>query len=376
MERYLQKAVNSHLHHKIVLLTGPRQVGKTTLAKSISKSCAYYNYDIKRDINVFKKQEWDRSKELVVFDELHKMKKWKLWLKGLYDDGLLQKQQILVTGSARLDLAKQMGDSLAGRFFSFRLYPLDLKELSKNGNTEKNYEKLLSVSGFPEPFLEGTQKFYHIWKRTHSDLILRQDILFFEQVRDLDGIELLVELLATRVGSTISVNSLSEDLDRDDKTVKKWLQILESLYIVFRVAPKANNIARGLKKASKYYFYDSAQVEGDEGAKLENLVALSLKKELDFLEDTEGLRSTLHFARTKDHKEIDFLIERKGAKPLMMEVKLSDSSISKNFTLFQKFIPSANCIQLVKNLDREFSAPNGTRVVSALKYLETLDLSI
>lgn len=375
MERYLgSRLLSPFLKRKIVLLMGPRQVGKTTLAKSLSQDHAYYNYDIRKDIIVFQKQEWDRSRELVIFDELHKMKKWKLWLKGLYDEGLLRHQQILVTGSARLDVAKKMGDSLAGRFFSFRLNPLDLKELRGKKSIEENYKGLITVSGFPEPFFEGSEKFYHIWRKTHSDSILRQDLLFLEQVRDMDGIELLVELLAQRVGSTISVHALAEDLDRDDKTIKKWLQILENLYLVFRVPPKSKNVARGIKKAGKYYFYDTARVEGEESAQLENLVALGLKKELEFLEDTEGQGFSLSFTRTKDHKEVDFLIERPKKKPLLIEVKLSDGEVSKHFDLFRRFFPGAECVQLVKNLDREFSTKSGTQVLSVLHYLERLDL--
>ncbi len=375
MKRYLSSQIGPLLIKKIVLLMGPRQVGKTTLSKSLIKDAAYYNYDIKKDFQVFRKQEWDRSKELVIFDELHKMKKWKLWLKGLYDDGLLQKQKVLVTGSARLDIAKKMGDSLAGRFFFVRLNPLDLKELRGMNSVDETYRRLLKTGGFPEPFFEGSEKFYHLWRRSHTDLILRQDMLFLENVRDLDGIETLVELLAQRVGSTISVHSLAEDLDRDDKTIRKWLQVLENLYVVFRISPKAKNVARGIKKASKYYFYDIARVEGGESAQLENLVALSLKKELELLEDTEGLGYALHFAKTKDDKEIDFVVERPKKNPLLIEVKLSDAAPSKNFNLFGRFFPQADCLQLVRHLDREFSNSKGVKVASALDYLEKIDLT-
>ncbi|HEY8271016.1 MAG TPA: AAA family ATPase [Pseudobdellovibrionaceae bacterium] len=374
MERYLSSHLRLLLKKKLILLMGPRQVGKTTLSKSLVKEAAYYNYDIKKDLQVFMRQEWDRSKELVIFDELHKMKKWKLWLKGLYDEGFLEKQKVLVTGSARLDIAKKMGDSLAGRFFSLRLNPLDLKELKGRNSAEKNYRKLLLCGGFPEPFFEGSEKFYGLWKRTHTDLILRQDMITLENIRDLDGVETLVELLTQRVGSTISIHSLAEDLDRDDKTIKHWLQVLENLYIVFRVPPKAKNIARGIKKSSKYYFFDIARVENGEAAQLENLVALSLKKELEFLEDTEGLGFSLSFAKTKDDKEIDFVIERPKKKPLLIEVKLSDANPAKNFDLFRRFFPQAECIQLVRQLDREFSTPSGTKVMSALPYLENLNL--
>ena len=354
---------------------GPRQVGQTTFSKSLTKSLAYYNYDIKKDLRVFRDQEWDRTKELVVFDELHKMKKWKLWLKGLYDEGAFKNQKVLVTGSARLDISKKMGDSLAGRFFSFRLHPLDLKELKGTGAVEKNYERLLALGGFPEPYFEGSQSYSNIWRRTHLDLILRQDILSLESLRDIDGLELLVQVLSERVGSPISINSIAEDLGRDGKTIKKWLQILENFYVVFKVPPQAKNVARGISKACKYYFYDLGRVEGDESKKLENLVALALKKEIDFLEDTLGQSSKLFYARTKEHREIDFLVERKKRPPLLIEVKLSEENASPHFNHFRKFFPNAECVQLVRNLSRPFQTKENVRVVAALPYLEDLDLS-
>jgi predicted AAA+ superfamily ATPase len=357
---------------------GPRQVGKTTLAKSLKKDFAYYNYDIKRDLKIFKDLEWDRAKQLVIFDELHKMKNWKLWLKGICDDNLDARQEFLVTGSARLDIAKKMGDSLAGRFFSLRLNPLDLKEVRQHdveSETETNYKKLITLSGFPEPFFEGSERFYNLWKKSHSDIILRQDLISLEAVRDLDGIELLIELLTTRVGSTISFNSLAEDLGRDDKTIKNWLRLLERLYIVFRVSPYSKNVSRSLKKAGKYYFYDCARVEGDESQKLENLVALALKKEIEFQEDCNGISGNLHFIQTKEKHEIDFLVVQSKRPASLFEVKLSDESPSKNFSKFLKYFPNSRKIQLVRNLAREFTSKEGIEIKSALHYLENFDLS-
>lgn len=374
MDRRITPHILPYLSKKIVLLTGPRQVGKTTLAKAISEEAAYYNFDIKSDAKVFLDQEWDRQAKLVIFDELHKMKKWKLWLKGLSDRGDFRNQRLLVTGSARLDIAKKMGDSLAGRFYSFRLHPLDMKELKGRTSGEENYKRLIECSGFPEPFLEGTEKYYRIWRRTHLDLILRQDLISLESVRDIEGIELLVQLLSERVQSPISVNALAEDMGRDDKTIKRWLDILENLYVIFKVTPKSKNVARSIKKASKYYFYDVARVDGPEEAKLENLVALSLKKEVEFLQDFEGVDLELCYARTKDHKEIDFVVARKGHAPVFIEVKKGDGACSPNFFLFQKFYPQANCIQLVLDLDRAYTSKSGVRVTAALPFLENLDL--
>jgi predicted AAA+ superfamily ATPase len=376
MKRYLWDATHEFLGRKFLLITGPRQVGKTTLAKSLTKDFAYYNYDIKKDMRIFKDQNWDREKSLIVFDELHKMKKWKLWLKGIYDEGLTQQQQFVVTGSARLDIAKKMGDSLAGRFFSLRLHPLDIKELASSGeDPQKAYKKLLQYGGFPEPYFTGTERFYRQWQRSHADLILRQDLIYFESVRDIEGIEVLIELLSQRVGSVISYSSLAKDIQRDEKTIKKWLQILENLYIVFRVPVYAKNIARSKLKAGKYYFYDLGKVQGDLSCRVENLVALALKKEIDYQLDYQGIMGNLYFLQNLDKKEIDFFVEQKGSSPWLIEVKMGDHQESKNFSIFESYFKSCKKIQLVADLDHGFTTKNGVQIRNLANYLAKLDLS-
>jgi predicted AAA+ superfamily ATPase len=378
-KRYLSHAVSEFLSKKIIFLTGPRQVGKTTLSKNIYPTdTAYYNYDIKKDLQVFKNQEWDKDKKLVVFDEVHKMKNWKLWLKGIYDEGHLNRQAILVTGSARLNISKKMGDSLAGRFFSYRLHPLDLKELAsiegREFDLEKNYKRLITVSNFPEPFYEGSRRFYQLWRKGHFDLIIRQDLLSLEKIRDIEGIELLIELLRTRVGATITYKSLSEDLDRDDKTVKKWMIALENLYVGITIHSYSKNIARAKKKAFKFYFFDTGSVDANEGAKLENLVALALLKELDFLEDVHGRSGQLYFLQTRDGKEIDFYIQLEKKHHFLIEVKLSETTISSSFRTLDKYFSNSYKYQLVKNLNSSFETKDGVKCKKALDFLKNLDL--
>ncbi|MBP9682615.1 MAG: ATP-binding protein [Bacteriovorax sp.] len=376
--RYLSKAIKEFLNKKIIFLTGPRQVGKTTLSKNIFlNETAYYNYDIRKDISVFKMQEWDKDQKLVVFDEIHKMKNWKLWLKGLYDEGHLKRQAILVTGSARLNVSKKMGDSLAGRFFSYRLHPLDLKELAKieglEFDLEKNYQRLITTSNFPEPFYVGTRRFYQLWRKGHFDQIIKQDLLTLEKIRDIDGIELLIELLRTRVGSTITYKSLAEDLDRDDKTVKKWITALENLYVGFRIQSYSKNIARAKKKAFKFYFFDTGSVETEEGAKLENLVALAFLKELNYLEDVHGINGELYFIQTRDGKEIDFYVQLEKKYHVLVEVKLSETSISHSFKTIDKFFNDSHKFQIVKNSKATFENKESVKCVNALDFLKNLN---
>ena len=308
MKRLLQPYIENDLPSKIVLLTGPRQCGKTTLAKQLCDSFDYFNYDAAESRLALKEKSWDRKKLLLIFDELHKMNHWKRWLKGIYDtEGI--PPQILVTGSARLDMHKKLGDSLAGRYFQFRLHPLDMKEAVAcySTDTEQVFQQLWDCSGFPEPFLKNSVTYYKRWRRSHLDIILRQDLIDLYTGRDIQAIETLVLLLKDRIGSSISYANLARDLERDPNTIKRWLRLLENLYIIFRVTPFHKNIARSLLKEPKYYFYDHTYAEED-GARLENMVACALLKELQFIEDTQGKSTSLHYLRTKDGKEIDFLI--------------------------------------------------------------------
>ena len=156
-----------------------------------------------------------------------------------------------------------MGDPLAGRFFEFRLHPLDLKEIKRGlgaDNLEKKLDRLLTVGGFPESYFETDESYYNRWKRSHLDIILKQDLIDLENVHQIISIETLIQLLKKKVGSPISYNSLAEDLQCSDKTIKRWLTILETLYVVFRVPPFHRNISRSILKAPKYYFYDTGRL--------------------------------------------------------------------------------------------------------------------
>jgi predicted AAA+ superfamily ATPase len=363
----IQESIKNDLKSKIVLLSGPRQVGKTTLSKNLITPYEYINYDIPEDRILLSERSWKKDTNLVIFDEIHKMKNWKSYLKGIYDDPT-KNYPILVTGSARLEVSKKMGDSLAGRFFSYRLHPFDIKELTEIESPKTVFQTLMKVGGFPEPYSSGSEKFYRRWKRTHLDIILRQDLIDLESVRDIIKIETLIELLKTRVGSPVSFSSLARDLEKDPGTIKRWLDLLESLYVIFRVTPYHDNIARAILKEPKYYFYDIALVE-NEGARFENLVACALLKELHRLEDLEGYITVLHYLRTKDGNELDFLVIVDKKPKSILEVKLSDDSPSSSFKNFSLYFPNIPRIQLVANLVREKEFDWGLKIVNAEKWL-------
>ena len=361
------------LHRKILIVTGPRQCGKTTLARQLGSSFDYLNFDEREHHKTILKKAWDRRKEYIIFDELHKKKGWKLWLKGIYDtEGV--PPGLLVTGSARLDIYKRMGDSLAGRFFHFRLHPFDPKEIQqlRIGSPEEAVERIRLFSGFPEPFLTASRSFYGKWKKTCLDAILRQDLVNFEHIKHLSSIETLVQLLRDRVGSPVSYSSLAEDLHCAPKTVKNWLRILENLYVVFKITPWHKNIAKSLLKAPKFYFYDTAQVR-DPAAQAENCVACALLKEAHWQADVNGEEYNLFYLRDKNKKEVDFLISKSNQPFCMIEVKSSQEALSDGMRLFAKKFPSIQKIQLVFRLKREKTFPGGEEIRKAAPWLAGLN---
>ena len=372
MERYLKNPLLDELGRKILLLTGPRQCGKTTLSKALTPDYQYFNHDFAEHRLLLMEKAWDRQKALLIFDELHKMDKWKSWLKGIYDvEGM--PPAMVVTGSAKLDAFRKTGDSLAGRHFLFRLHPIDLKEALQFSDLAQAdiFDRLMRVGGFPEPFLKGTERFYNRWRRSHIDVILKEDLVTLTAVRDIQSIETLIELLRARVGSPVSANSLARDLQKSPNTIRHWLQLLQDLYIVFKVAPFHKNVARALLKEPKYYFYDNGMVQGDAGVKLENLVACALLKAAHRAQDVEGKDLELSYVRTKDGHEIDFLVTENARPRQLIEVKWNDDRLSPNFArLLAK--EAVSRVQVVGQLNESKSYPGGERIEPAVGFLSRL----
>jgi uncharacterized protein len=381
MKRQLAPELQRDLPKKIVILTGPRQCGKTTLSRSLEPHHVYLNYDNAEDRQILSKKTWDTLAPLVIFDELHKMNKWKQWLKGQYDT-LSPYQPMLVTCSARMDTYRKAGDSLAGRFFQFRLHPLDLEEINQFWDLPEAYrrapvpltfERFWECGPFPDPFLHGDPTYYRRWRTSNLDIVLRQDLQDLSAVRDIQQMETLVALLRERAGSPISVLGLARDLQKDPSTIRKWLELLESLYVIFKVTPYHHNIARAILKEPKYYFFDFCQVSHSDGAKFENLVACALFKKLQYIEDTQGYRMRLHYVRTRDGKELDFLIVKEGVPQCLIEAKWRDDKPSPNFKtlapFFEKSTGHIQQIQLVRHLSKSQVWSSGVRLEPAPEWL-------
>jgi len=373
MERCQKQHILSDLQKKMVFLAGPRQAGKTTLAKEIGEhfsSCVYLNYDSFQDRKIIQEEAWLPSVDLIILDEIHKMPQWKNYLKGVYDTKLSH-QKILVTGSARLEIFSHVGDSLAGRYYLHRLMPFSPAELLKVG-VDSDLDTFLERGGFPEPFLAEDPVDAKRWRMQYIDSLLRTDILDFENIHNLKAIELVFELLREKVGSPISYSSIAEDVGVSTNTVKKYIQIFEALYIVFRVVPFSRNIARSLQKVPKIYFFDVGLVKGGLGLKFENFVGVCLLKHVLAKIDYQAESYSLQYLRTKDQREVDFAIICDQKIEKIIEVKLANHQISKELYYFSEKYQLPAC-QIVKELKRQ-QVKNEIEIVDAIHFLRNLYL--
>jgi len=342
-------------------ITGPRQSGKTTLARQAldaeGSGKLYYLWDLRSVRQRYKANELFFTADAlpvkkplwVCFDEIHKMPKWKNILKAIFDE-THEKYHFIVTGSAKLDVAKRAGDSLAGRYFAFHLMPLVLGEITGKAeviskvpasahefvetclqNSSANKEQhvllhLLEYGGFPEPFLRQSRPFYARWARDYQETVIREDIGALTRIIDREYIHDLYNLLPGMTGSPLSVSSLASHLQISPITAKNYLRRLEDFFLVFSIRPYSRNIKRSLLKSGKYYLYDWPRI-ADPGARFENYVACEIKTRLMLWGDASGDQYGLFYIRNKQKQETDFLITKNGEPWLLVEAKLSDGFI-------------------------------------------------
>ncbi len=365
-------------HKKLLLLVGPRQVGKTTLSKmflsKFKSEKLYYNWD---NINIRKKivknpyfflediEKFKIATPVIVFDEIHKFPDWKNYLKGIFDS-FGEDITFIITGSARLDIYKKGADSLIGRYFLYKLFPLTIGELLKNFNldnietiftdfeySERNetvHQSLFSTNGFPEPYLKQRDNFLLRWAQNRKKIIFNEDIRDLTNIRNISLIEMLVELIPERIGSILSINSIREDVNVSFNTLKNWLNVLERLYYIFSITPYAKRITRSIIKENKIYLWDWSEIE-EESIKFENYVAAHLKKFIEFFNDFGIDTLQLHFLRDKEKREVDFLICRKNKPLYLIEVKNNDITPSKNLIYFMNKLNLKKGFQIVNKPD-------------------------
>ncbi len=388
-KRYIQKKIERDLDKKMVFIGGPRQVGKTTLSHLIGnskyKKFSYLNWDNPEDKKKILSAQFDPEAKLLIFDEIHKYKKWKNYIKGQFDK-YKERFSILVTGSARLDLYRKGGDSLMGRYYYYRLHPFSLAEMlfaetaniepfselqfRENASSFSEFEKMFIFGGFPEPLFSEDLETLRRWQNQKMDRLIKEDIRDIENVRDLSALQILAETLPNRVGSALSLNSLREDLEVAFGTIKLWVDILERFYYHFRIYPFSTSAIRSLRKEPKMYLWDWSQVP-DEGAKLENMVGSHLLKLCHYLYDDKGFKAELFYLRDIEKREVDFLVAIDKKPWMAIEIKNSDQNVSKNLHYFGKKLAIPFLYQLVKTADVDFIQDN-VRVMSVDKFLRGL----
>jgi hypothetical protein len=309
------------------------------------------------DAGIINNQAWPVKSDLLVLDEIHKKSQWKKFIKGVFDTRA-KNQALLITGSAKLDTFRQADESLAGRYFPMRLNPISVRELKDSVSPDEALALLNRLGGFPEPLLSGSDTEAARWRNQYYTDLIREDILEFGRLQEVRSMRLLLELLRSRVGSPLSYTAIAQDLQIAPNTVRRYVDILESLCIVFTVRPFHANVARAILKEPKLYFYDSGFVLGGEGRPLENTCAVCLLKHVQYLQDITGEDIELNYIKTKDGKEVDFSLSRKGQATHLIEVKVSDDSPSASLAMMARKLPGASALQLVQNLRREKQQDN------------------
>jgi predicted AAA+ superfamily ATPase len=376
-ERALAQPVKefAFARHKIAFVSGPRQCGKTTLSRMLireRKTGVYHNWDdlefrrawATRPSSIVPRVEGG-DVPLVVLDEIHKERRWKRNLKGIYDTRETP-CDFLVTGSARLNVYMRGSDSLLGRHVSFRLHPFSIREMERpdvsspdeamdllfararpaGGHIEERLSLLTAYGPFPEPLLRQSAREARIWRRGHERLVIREDLRDLSRLPELARIEMMTTLLPERVGALFSMASMGRDLEVSIPTVKRWLGYLKALYYLFEVKPYHRSIPRSLRREGKVYLWDYAAVPAA-ATRFENLVAAHLLKACDYWTDTGEGEFELFFLRDREKREIDFLIVRDGTPWLPVEVKQADTEPSPNWKRFAGVLPCKRGLQLV-----------------------------
>jgi len=375
--RYLTPAITRDLRKKMVLLAGPRQCGKTTLAKSLlDPRGEYLNWDIQRDRKVIRDLAWPKDSSLVVLDELHKAPKWKNLLKGVVDE-FGNRPPLLVTGSARLDAFRKPGDALTGRTYFYRLHPIDLTESRQFLPTEpiqRRIDRLLTAGGFPEAFLNPEEAMR--LRNDRMELVTREDLRDLSRLTSWRGPADLIELLRERVSKPTNFDNLAQSLGVSPPTSKAWVELLEKLYIVFLLPPYSKSLARSIRKDRRIYFFDCAAAYDDTGAaQLENLVACSLLKFTQFRQDAFGETWGLFYLRDKEDREVDFVVTLNRRVHWLIEVKSSDTDLSGGLKYYTEKLKPAESIQLVRNLERPLEK-SGSKILPLGRWLEDLSFNL
>ncbi len=375
LTRYIEEPVKQDLQKKMVFISGPRQSGKTTLALQILRDEMgemvkkfYLTWDSAEDREKIMREQFPAGKGVIVLDEIHKYARWRQVVKGLFDKRK-EELKIIVTGSGRLDYYRRDGESLQGRYYFYRLYPFTLREV--NHFSDNVLQHLLKYGGFPEPFLAASEQEARRWSRDYRTRVIYDDLNSLENVRDVSLLEQLSLRLPDIVGSPLSINALREDLQISHQTASRWLDMLENIYLIFRIYPFGPPKIRAVKKEAKHYHFDWTLVK-DEGARFENLVAFHLLKWVHFRQDYEGYDTDLRYFRNREGKEVDFVVTENGEPVMFVECKLRSREVSSALRYLKKHYPEAKAVQVSLYQEEDLVNKDGIRICPAANFLMEL----
>lgn len=377
MKRIYTTMIEHHLadFRQMAFIAGPRQVGKTTCSKMLAAQCDeshYLNWDNTNQRKLLMRgpdvvatslhlMTASKAKSLIVFDEIHKYRKWKLFLKGFFD--LYEDQAgIVVTGSTKLDVYRRGGDSLMGRYFLYRMHPLSVAELlttslrkseiiSSQCLGKDKFQQLMTYGGFPEPFTKADRQFSNNWQRLRKQQLLKEDIRELSQIQDLAQLEFLIDILIEEASTQLNVATISNQLNVAQSTITRWINTLKAFYFCFTIKPWHQNVRRAIRKMPKVYLWDWSLVK-DTGKKHENFIASHLLKAVHFWVDSGFGDYDLFYLRDKEKREVDFLVTKDKKPWFLVEVKTSSNvKISENLEYFQKLLKVPHAFQVVIDMD-------------------------
>jgi len=279
---------------------------------------------------------------------------------------------------------RKSGDSLAGRYFTFRLNPVMLKELigttfqtpAANGAEwiqkimdqiaykADDLSALLKFSGFPEPLLSATDRFHNKWQTDYVDRLVHEDLRGLTRIQELENIATLMHILPSRISAPLSINSLAKDIQCSFPTVKNYLKALEFGYLIFRIPPYSKKIARSLTKENKAYFYDWTRANNP-ASRFENYVAVELKTQIELWTDAGIAAFEMYFIRDRDGKETDFLILRDHEPWLMLETKMTHGPIDYHHRKNQETLGNIPFVQVVREENIAEKRAGGLYQISA-----------
>ena len=372
--RIYDKIISQSLENfrQMVFLSGPRQVGKTTVAKAYADCYLNWDNDSAKQLILSGQEkvgaycELDRARAdmpVIAFDEIHKYPRWKQFLKGFFDE-YEKSCRIIATGSARMDVYKRGGDSMMGRYFPFRVHPLSVAELL---TTELPGEKIVrppakldddewaalcDFGGFPEPFLKRSRTFSSRWNRLRREQLIKGDIRDLTRIVEIDQIAALAEILANRSGEQLVYKALGNEVKVDEKTVKNWTAALKHLFYGFEIRPWHKNIENSIRKTPKWFLRDWALV-GDQGKRFETLVACHLLKAAEGWTDLGLGDFELFYIRDKQKREVDFLMSRDHEPWMLVEAKHGERKLSENLIRFADKLRVRHAFQVVEDLSYE-----------------------